>query len=46
RNRKNRWTTHQIERESSTNIVMSNKEEVRPTVANGTNEVEELQVKF
>ncbi|CAG8610167.1 16187_t:CDS:2, partial [Gigaspora rosea] len=39
-------TTHLIERESSTDIVMSDKEEVKPTIANETNEVEELQVKF
>ncbi|CAG8554260.1 20143_t:CDS:2, partial [Gigaspora rosea] len=39
-------TIHLIKRESSTDIVMSDKEELRPTIANGTNEVEELQVKF
>ncbi|CAG8776823.1 2168_t:CDS:2, partial [Gigaspora rosea] len=39
-------TTHLIERESSTNIVISDKEKVKPTIANDTNEVDELQVKF
>ncbi|CAG8582428.1 15137_t:CDS:2, partial [Gigaspora rosea] len=36
-------TTHLIERESSTDIVISDKKEVKPTIANDTNEVDELQ---